>query len=308
MSVHVTAYVWEHSQHKGTELLLMLAIADIAHKNGIAFPSVKTLAGYIRMSPRNTQRVLAKCEASGELEIKQNAGPHGTHVFRIRMNTTLPLFNPHEGGDKLTGDKLTGDIQAHGGVTKTQKRGDTAMSPEPKTNQNLNRIAGGASPTPVAACFRAYADGIKTKYGAEYPPSAKANGQLSQVVARVGRDAALAVTQFYITSSNPWYVKVRHSLDYLVRDCERLWMDVQIANGGGAVKPATHARVALLNAEGKIVCDLGEQPLGGPEEVAKRVMRDYANRISRIQPRYIEVRLGAERRVFSVEELSGVPA
>lgn len=129
MSVHASAYVWEHSQQKGTELLLMLAIADIAHKNGVAFPSVATLARFIRMSDRNTTRVLKKLERSGELEIRRNAGPHGTHLFRIRMDVTLPLFGP---GDKLAHDNLSGDNPPQKGVTKDPTRGDTAASAEPK--------------------------------------------------------------------------------------------------------------------------------------------------------------------------------
>jgi hypothetical protein len=113
----------------------MLAIADIAHKNGVAFPSVATLARFIRMSERNTIRVIAKCEESDELEVRRNAGPHGTHVFRVKMNLTLPLF---EGGDKLSSDNLSGDKAASKGVTKTHRGGDTAMSPEPK-EQKHNR-------------------------------------------------------------------------------------------------------------------------------------------------------------------------
>lgn len=129
MSVHVSAYVWEHSQHGGTALLLMLAIADIAHKNGVAFPSVATLARFIRMSERNTQRVIAALEKSGELEIKRNGGPHGTHLYRVRMNLTLPLF---DGGDNLSPDKMTGDVRVQKGVTKQASRGDAAVAPEPK--------------------------------------------------------------------------------------------------------------------------------------------------------------------------------
>lgn len=143
MSVYATAYVWEHSTRKGTELLLMLAIADIAHRNGVAFPSVKTLARYIRMSGRNTIRALQNLERSGELSIRKNAGPKGTNLFQIRMNTTLPLFAeggeklPTEGGDKLSPDKMSGDTQGQKGVTPRVKRGDTAMSPEPPVTKNL---------------------------------------------------------------------------------------------------------------------------------------------------------------------------
>lgn len=301
MSVYASAYVWEHSTHKGAELLLMLAIADIAHKNGVAFPSVRTLAKYLRMSERQTQRLIARCEESQELDVGRNEGPHGTHLFRIRMNLTLPLFSPDQGGDKLTGDKLTGDKQGRKGVTSEASGGDTTMSPEPKEPKK-NRIAAGASPSPVAQCFKAYCEGIKTRYGAEYPPSAKANGQLANVVARVGADPALAVTRFYVGSSDLWYGKVRHSLDYLVRDCERIWLDVQVATGS-AKTPPKKALARLLGADGEVKRDLGERELADAETVARGVLKDYSRMVVSLQPKYVEVRLGAERRTFAVSEL-----
>src|SRR5207248_1365082 len=80
-------------------------------------------------SERDPTRVLQKLEASGELEIKRNGGPKGCHLFRIKMNLTLPLF---EGGANLSPDNLTGDKPPQKGVTKSPTRGDTAVSPEPK--------------------------------------------------------------------------------------------------------------------------------------------------------------------------------
>lgn len=148
MSVHTSAYVWNHSQHKGAELLLMLAIADITNTEGKAYPSISTLARYTRMSNRSIQRQLQSLEDSGELRISRNSGPHGTHIFQIVMNTTLPLFSDHgrpAGGEKapreavdksvdIGGDNLSGgDKNRPKGVTKTPKRGDTVMSPEPGT-------------------------------------------------------------------------------------------------------------------------------------------------------------------------------
>jgi len=40
-------YVWEHSSQKGTLLLLLLAVADFADKDGKAYPSIRTLANRI---------------------------------------------------------------------------------------------------------------------------------------------------------------------------------------------------------------------------------------------------------------------
>lgn len=87
MSVRALSRVWEHSQHGGTELLMLLAIADFADDNGTAYPSVATLAAKCRMKPRNANYILAALEASGELDIQRNKGPAGANRYRV----TLPL-------------------------------------------------------------------------------------------------------------------------------------------------------------------------------------------------------------------------
>lgn len=83
MSVRVSNRIWDSSQHSGTELLLLLAIADFADDQGRAYPSVGTLAKKCRMTDRNANALLAKLSASGELEIQRNAGPRGTNRYRI---------------------------------------------------------------------------------------------------------------------------------------------------------------------------------------------------------------------------------
>jgi len=85
MSVRVWNLVWESSRHGGTELLMMLAIADHADARGVAWPSVPTLAKRCRMSDRNANHLLAKLAVSGELEIQRNAGPRGTNLYRVTL-------------------------------------------------------------------------------------------------------------------------------------------------------------------------------------------------------------------------------
>ena len=58
MSIKVMNRVWDESQHKGSTLLLLLAIADHAADDGYCWPNVKTLAQKIRMSRRQTIRLL----------------------------------------------------------------------------------------------------------------------------------------------------------------------------------------------------------------------------------------------------------
>ncbi|QHE86317.1 helix-turn-helix domain-containing protein [Hydrogenophaga sp. BPS33] len=83
MSVRTMARVWEFSQHGGTHLLMLLAIADFADDQGHAYPSVTTLAEKCRMQQRNAQAILSTLRNSGELEVRPNEGPRGTNLYRI---------------------------------------------------------------------------------------------------------------------------------------------------------------------------------------------------------------------------------
>ncbi len=86
MSVRTMARVWEYSQHAGTELLMLLAIADFSDDDGKAYPAVPTLARKCRMKDRNCRYILRTLEGSGELSILTNAGPHGANLYRINLD------------------------------------------------------------------------------------------------------------------------------------------------------------------------------------------------------------------------------
>ena len=83
MSVRTLSRVWDDSQHSGTELLMLLAIADFADDDGRAYPSVAKLAKKCRTTPRHANRLLAALRDSGELEIRLNAGEFGQNRYRI---------------------------------------------------------------------------------------------------------------------------------------------------------------------------------------------------------------------------------
>lgn len=83
MSVRKMAEVWELSQQSGSALLMLLAIADFSDDDGRAYPSVSALAVKCRMGARNANLLLANLRDSGELQIRVNAGPKGTNLYRI---------------------------------------------------------------------------------------------------------------------------------------------------------------------------------------------------------------------------------
>jgi hypothetical protein len=91
MSVRTMARVWEQSQHAGTNLLMLLAIADFADDDGQAYPAVPTLALKCRMTSRNANLILSVLRKSGELIVRQNEGPRGTNMYLIPLKPASPL-------------------------------------------------------------------------------------------------------------------------------------------------------------------------------------------------------------------------
>ncbi len=118
--------VWDHSQQKGSGLILLLAVADYANENNQAWPSISTLAAKIRMSDRNTQILLRKIIDSGELEMQPNAGPNGTNVYRITLGGGGENFSP--GGEKSSA----------GGVKNSAQGGEIAIAPEPSLDPSVD--------------------------------------------------------------------------------------------------------------------------------------------------------------------------
>jgi predicted transcriptional regulator len=95
MSIRVMTWLWENSPASGTDLLVMLAIADNADDSGgNAWPSMRTLARKCRISERSVQRAIRSLQAAGLLMIEESAGRSGTHRFTVDMTKGRQLVTP----------------------------------------------------------------------------------------------------------------------------------------------------------------------------------------------------------------------
>lgn len=74
MSLSVSDWVWKHSPHKGTDLLMMLAIADAANDDGMAYPGMAHLARKARISKTRAQAVVRKLKQAGAITVLINKG------------------------------------------------------------------------------------------------------------------------------------------------------------------------------------------------------------------------------------------
>ena len=83
--------------------------------------------------------------------------------------------------------------------------------------------------TPGSRLFLAYSESYRNSYGQEPVRNAKQNAHCARIVKRLGEEAAILTTQFYLTHRKKWYVDSGHCLAALEKDCEAL--DVQRRKG-----------------------------------------------------------------------------
>jgi len=93
MSVRSITQVFDKSIHAGTELLMLIVLADYSDDEGNSYPAVASLARKCRMKPRNANYILKSLQESGELRVLKNEGPKGTNRYRIMLSAlgTKPL-------------------------------------------------------------------------------------------------------------------------------------------------------------------------------------------------------------------------
>lgn len=156
MSVRTMAKVWESSQHAGSDLLMLLAIADFSDDEGNAYPAVSTLAGKCRMKVRNCQYLLRNLEKSGELSILQNAGPHGSNLYRVNLSS---LGVQHSAGVQ----SLAGVQHSAPGGAKDCAKGVQRIASKPSVNHQEPSITRGAAnkASRLPADFQVPADWIE---------------------------------------------------------------------------------------------------------------------------------------------------
>ena len=84
------AQIWGSSPQKGTRLLMLLAIADHANDDGIAWPSQTHLAEKCRMSKRQAQNLIKDLVSTDELHIEEvGTGRGHSTIYRVKPTSTF---------------------------------------------------------------------------------------------------------------------------------------------------------------------------------------------------------------------------
>lgn len=109
---------------------------------------------------------------------------------------------------------------------------------------------------PTAEAWAAYAEAYRVRYQADPVRNATVNGQMAQVVARLGAAEAPDVARFFLAHRGAFYVKAMHSVGSLLSDCEKLrteWATGRQMTQTQAV--ATDRTQTNLNSFGSLIAD-----------------------------------------------------
>lgn len=310
--------VWDHYPEGGGELLTALKLADHAEHDGSRiYPGIASLARFTKQSERTVQRHIQIMLASGWLEMVKEGGRGPASTTRYRM----PIERIPVGASRVTNlhpytettHRPPTDLSTEPRVTPDadkgdipDKKGDTAMSPEPSVKQpskNRTPSDGAKAPSAIAECWQAYAQAMKGRYGVEPPTSARDNAHLKQIIARVGAEGALQLVRFYVAHNEPFYTTVNHSLSFLVRDCSpKLWTQMS-KQSGGREAPAPTKAACSFEYEGGSTKNLNDYPIGDPLAIARRVVGEYGRMVASSRPKNVVVQIGPKAHRYAIAEL-----
>lgn len=160
MSIEWMTHVWNNSKQKGSQLLMLLAIADYANETGKAWPGIETLSQRTRQTPRNTIRIIEKLAKSGEITISERASNYGTNEYTLNLSTAKKKArNPKMSHDNLgKKDEKPHDIsgpQLSPDPLLTVSKSDPLFDSIAKVCQVDCKTAGGSIGTVKAALVKA---------------------------------------------------------------------------------------------------------------------------------------------------------
>lgn len=140
MSFEATAIALHHSRSRGTAKLVLLGIANHDGDGG-SWPSVKTLAKYAGVQPRNVQAALGKLEQLGEIRRHLNGGGSNAtpidqrpnlYEFLLRCPETCDRSKNHRNRTKLhLVDPLMLASPPDAGIATPLSESSPEPSPEP---------------------------------------------------------------------------------------------------------------------------------------------------------------------------------
>lgn len=114
MSIAVMTEVWKDAPVSGTELLMLLALADSCNDDRECWPSLRHLQHKVRVSRPQAQRLLKNLEQQSLIESVKKGGKGAkgreTNLYRVLSMTGITGDTSALGGTGIAGDTTTGIV------------------------------------------------------------------------------------------------------------------------------------------------------------------------------------------------------
>lgn len=302
MSIGALNWALEAGEAHGlnsTQRFVLIMLGNRADEEGYLYPSVQWICRHTGLDRRTVQRTIKWLETKHlirrDSRHDDEKGQTSNAYWLALRQPGLPL------GEAPHASHAAGGRHNDAGEGAAQRAGGGGTAPPKTKDLDIKEKPSGQSP--AAKCSEAYRHGIKARYGAEYPPSAKLNGIMAALVRDLGADAALEVVKAYMADTDKWYVLKRHALEFLKRDAATIWIRLQERTGGAAGAAATKAIVfneVVATGQQNM---LKEYPVDEPERVARRALQDFGAQLARWGTKTMTVQIGARRHPFSIAEL-----
>lgn len=85
MSLSVMQKVWSHDRHSGSDLVILLALADRSDDDGVSWPGLESLAERSRITKRSVIRSIETLERSKDLYVERSKGRTHTNTYVITI-------------------------------------------------------------------------------------------------------------------------------------------------------------------------------------------------------------------------------
>lgn len=184
MSIKLMSHVWETATVNGSDMLVLLALADYGNDQGESiYPSMQSLASKARLSVDQTRRVIHKLIADGVVELVEAGGWRGNrnrpNEYRIVLGSTGKLQAPCMDASTRTGADAGGGTGADASTVLAPVQEDPLLDPPIEPTEEEKPHA--RDPLSVA-WQQAYS-------GVEMPP--KLAKSLKELVTECGMAAAI---------------------------------------------------------------------------------------------------------------------
>ncbi|MEL7937654.1 helix-turn-helix domain-containing protein [Pseudomonas delhiensis] len=230
MSTIVMTACWPLQGMSPAQKAVLISLADNANDEGVCWPSVARIAERTCLSERAVQTAIKALAAAGALKIESRQGR--STMFTITPAAYAPPQEMHPrksrtpAGNAPTPAAPAPQPPQEMHPTPADAAPRTVREPKPEPTGNLLPAGSGqpdeesARQEACRAIWSAYAAAYLQRYGTAPVRNSKVNGQVRDLLKRLGAEEAPAVAAYFVGINDAYLIRNCHELGSLLARAE----------------------------------------------------------------------------------------